>query len=113
MWRLGKVALLILSGSFVLAPLPSAAQEQDQPESTRKVVNRVVPVYPDLARTMGLKGIVKVEAVVTANGVVKSVEAKGGHPVLVQAAQNAVRKWKWVPAAHETREPIEIRFNPQ
>ena len=56
---------------------------------------------------------VKAEAVVAPNGVVKSVEVKGGHPVLVQAAQNAIYKWKWAPAPHETREPIEVRFEPQ
>jgi len=47
------------------------------------------------------------------NGVVKSVEVKGGHPVLVRAAQDAIYKWKWAPATHETREPIEVRFDPQ
>jgi len=48
--------------------------------------------------------------VVAANGSVKSVEVKGGHPLLAQSAQNAVREWKWEPAAHETREPLEIKF---
>jgi hypothetical protein len=30
----------------------------------------------------------------------------------VQAAQNAILKWRWEPASHETREPIEVNFNP-
>ena len=66
-----------------------------------------------MARTMNLKGNVKAEAVVEPNGVVKSVEVKGGHPVLVRAAQDAIYKWKWAPASHETREPIEVKFDPQ
>ena len=62
---------------------------------------------------MNLRGNVKAEAVVEPNGVVKSVEVRGGHPVLVRAAQDAIYKWKWVPATRETREPIEVRFDPR
>jgi hypothetical protein len=43
---------------------------------------------------------------------VKSVDVRGGHPVLAQAAQNAVRQWKWEPAPHETSELMEIKFTP-
>ena len=66
-----------------------------------------------MARSMNLRGNVKAEAVVEPNGVVKSVEVRGGHPVLVRAAQDAIYKWKWAPSARETREPIEVRFDPQ
>jgi len=31
----------------------------------------------------------------------------------VRAAQDAIYKWKWAPASHETREPIEVKFDPQ
>jgi len=31
---------------------------------------------------------------------------------VAQAAQRAVEKWKWAPAAHESTEAIELRFNP-
>ena len=53
------------------------------------------------------------DALVASNGTVKSVEVRGGHPVLVQAAQHAIYKWKWAPASYETRELIEVRFDPQ
>ena len=102
---------ILLFSTLVYAPASFA--QQDQTEGNRKVVNRVAPLYPAMARTMNLRGSVKAEALVAPNGVVKSVEVKGGHPVLVQAAQNAIYKWKWAPAAHETREPIEVRFEPQ
>ena len=113
MWRFGTFARLFVFGMLVLVPILSRAQQSDQSESTRKVVNKVTPRYPELARTMSLKGLVRVEAVVAANGTVKSVETKGGHPVLVQAAQNAIRQWKYEPSPHETKETIEIQFNPQ
>ncbi len=87
--------------------------QQEQVEGARKIVNRVMPQYPEMARTMNLRGSVKAEALVKPNGVVKSVDVKGGHPVLVRAAQDAIYRWKWEPSAHETREPIEVRFDPQ
>ena len=77
------------------------------------MVNRIVPSYPQLARTMNLKGTVRIEAVVAPNGAVKSVAVKGGHPVLVQAAENAIQKWRWEPATHETHEPIVVSFDPK
>jgi membrane protein involved in colicin uptake len=49
---------------------------------------------------------------VAPNGTVKSLQVKGGHPVLAQAAADAVRKWRWVQAAHETKEPVVVKFDP-
>ncbi len=92
---------------------PALFAQQDQTETTRKIVNRVTPQYPAMARTMNLRGSVKAEAVVQPNGMVKSVEVKGGHPVLVEAVQHAIYKWKWAPASRETRELIEVKFDPQ
>src|SRR5690242_14723341 len=104
MWRRLAVAVLAFCCSGILLPHPGFAQ-QEQTETKRKVVNRVVPVYPQMARTMNLKGVVRVDALVAPNGTVKSLEVRGGHPALVQAAQSAILKWKWEPAAHETKEP--------
>jgi TonB family protein len=111
MKRVSMALFLALLSVLTLAPATFAQQEQS--ESTRKILNRVNPQYPQMARTMNLKGNVKAEAVVEPNGVVKSVEVKGGHPVLVRAAQDAIYKWKWAPSSHETREPIEVKFDPQ
>jgi TonB family protein len=82
-------------------------------ESDRKIVNRFFPSYPKLARTMNLKGNVRVEALVAPDGKVKSVAVKGGHPILAQAAEDAIYKWRWAPAKHETKEAIELRFSPR
>ena len=112
MRRVAATALVFLFWAIALAPGPSSAQ-QDNPESDRKVVKRVIPSYPELARTMNLKGSVRADALVAPNGTVTSVQVRGGHPVLAEAAEKAIRKWKWQPAAHETREPVEVKFNPQ
>ena len=77
------------------------------------MVSRVVPTYPALARGMALAGTVRVEAVVLPDGSVRTVDIKGGHPVLAQAAAIAVRKWRWEPAPRESREPVELKFDPE
>ena len=88
------------------------AHAQDSPESHRKLVNRVVPAYPSLAQKMGISGSVKIEAVVAANGTVKSTGILGGHPVLAQAGADAVRRCKWEAAPHETHEIVVLNFHP-
>jgi len=109
------VILLFLIWALTSAAVSPAqeTQQQDDSESSRKVVNRVVPQYPEMARELNLRGNVKVEVLVEPNGLVKSVQVKGGHPVLVQAAEDAVRKWKWEPAVRETRQSVEFRFDPK
>jgi len=66
--------------------------------------------FEDL-RTTGIK-LLGAVALVAPNGTVKSVEVKGGHPLLAEAAQNALRQWKFEPASHETSEFVEIQFAP-
>lgn len=104
------VLVLALSSLVSVSPQPSNAQQE--PVVKRKLLDRVAPAYPALARSMALEGSVKVEAVVAPDGTVKGVEVKGGHPVLAQAAMNAVRRWKWEAAAHESREVVELKFSP-
>ncbi|PYX86280.1 MAG: hypothetical protein DMG68_15950 [Acidobacteria bacterium] len=86
--------------------------QQNTSEAGRKVVSRVVPGYPELARRMNIRGIVKIEATVAPNGTVKSTRAIGGNPLLISAAENALLKWRFAPNAEETHEIIELRFNP-
>jgi TonB family protein len=62
---------------------------------------------------MHLQGVVKVEAVVRANGGVKSIRVMGGNPVRLNAATDAVNQWRFEPGANETVEVIELTFIPQ
>ena len=96
----------------VFAFAPTLCRAQQEQAEQRKIVSRVTPDYPPVARTMMIGGTVRVEALVTANGTVKSAEVKGGHPVLAEAAMRAVRKWKWQAADHETHEVVELKFEP-
>ncbi len=100
----------LLVAIFVLLALPVHSLAQDT--AKRKIVDHATPVYPEIARSMALAGSVKVEAVVEPDGTVKAIDIRGGHPVLAQAAVNAIRRWRWESAPHESREVVEIKFNP-
>lgn len=108
--RLSAVGALLLAVTYSLAPLPCHSQDD---AGKRRVVNRVAPAYPTLARSMALEGIVKLDALVAPDGTVKTVQIKAGHPILVQAAANAVRRWRWEPAAHDSHEVVEVKFSPE
>lgn len=75
-------SVFVLLGAVLTTSFCAVGQEVGAP-SNRKVFNRVVPQYSPLARTLRLSGIVRVEVVVESNGVVKAVEVKGGHLVVV------------------------------
>ncbi len=101
-----SVALALCCGPFALSQTQEASTD-----SARKLVRKVEPRYPEIARRMNLGGTVKVVAVVAADGNVKKVEPLGGSPLLVQAAQSAITQWKFVPGP-ESRETVELHFRP-
>ena len=108
--------LIAISASLLLfgtTPYTTSWAQETTGDSTRKIVSRVVPVYPELARKMGLEGVVKLQVTVASNGTVKSVQALGGSPVLVKAAEDSVYKFRWIPAKQESKELVEMRFHPQ
>jgi TonB family protein len=101
--KLVVVALSLLVANYCLA--------QDAAQAARKIIVKTSPIYPTLAHSMNIHGVVKLAAIVAPNGVVKSVEVKGGHPLLTQSAVTAVGHWKFEPESHETTEFIEIKFD--
>jgi TonB family protein len=72
----------------------------------------VQPEYPELARKMNITGTVKVQVVVAPNGSVKDAKVVGGHPVLASAALDAVKKWRFEPAANESTGVVDFKFEP-
>ena len=78
----------------------------------RKVKSKVAPAYPEIARKMGLSGVVKLQLVVATNGSVKETKVIGGHPILVTAALDAVKKWRFEPASAESTGTVEFKFAP-
>jgi TonB family protein len=107
---LGFGLALILGGSLAAAPRVSA-QENPQDSTKRKVKTKTVPEYPELARQMNATGKVKIEATISADGKVTNTKVIGGSPLLVGAAQDALKKWRFEPAAKESVEVIEFDFS--
>lgn len=102
-----------LCALLALALMPVCVRAQASEEIPRKAKTKVQPFYPELARKMNITGTVKVEVVVAPSGVVKEARVIGGHPVLANAALDAVRKWRFEPAAMESTGIVDFKFDPR
>jgi len=101
--------LVAAAASLVLGSVGFAQSGTE--EGKRKVKTRVAPAYPELAKRMNVTGKVKIEVVVTPDGHVKTTRVVGGHPLLVQACEDAVKEWKFVLANEETTQIVECEFH--
>jgi protein TonB len=72
-----------------------------------KVINRVQPVYPPLAKQARVSGTVRLNAVISRDGTIQDLQVVSGHPLLVQAALQAVRQWRYSPTLLNG-EPVEV-----
>ncbi len=77
----------------------------------RKVVKQKNPTYPEIARTMQLHGAVTLQLTVSPSGKVVETKILGGHPVLAEAAKDAVHDWIFEPTSGATTETVKINFN--
>jgi protein TonB len=62
-----------------------------------RVIQRVQPVYPILAKAEHIQGAVVIDSVIGTNGDVTEMKLVSGNPLLVTAAFDAVRQWKYQP----------------
>lgn len=97
-------AATLFTTGFVVA-------QQSADEGKRKVKSKTPPAYPELAKRMNVSGKVKIEVIITPDGKVRSTRVIGGHPLLVQACQDAVKEWKFFSAPEETTQVIEFDFH--
>jgi protein TonB len=80
-----------------------------------KLVRRVMPEYPALARNMRVSGTVGLHGTIARDGSVRDLKVLSGHPLLVQAALAAVRQWLYAPTLLngepvEVSAPIQVHF---
>lgn len=102
-------------------PVPSALLTRVQVDGTvlaGKIKSKVNPIYPDLARQAGIDGLVKLHAIISKDGTIQQLSVISGHPLLVQAALDAVRQWRYEPTlvngqAVEVDTTIEVFFQLQ
>jgi TonB family protein len=102
--------MLAVGAAIALSATSGLAQSGSTDEFRRKVKTRTTPVYPELARRMNVTGKVKIEVVISPDGRVKTTRVIGGHPLLVQACQDAVKEWKFMPGGEETTQIVEFEF---
>jgi TonB family protein len=103
-----KTPLSLISFCIVLTlifSLPTLAEE-------RNVSHRVEPVYPEVMKKMHMGGTVKVRVVIAPDGRVVEAQSLGGHPMLIESATDAVKKWKFESGPGTTTMIIEIKFDP-
>jgi TonB family protein len=97
--------------AVLLSGTSGFAQSGSTDETKRKIKSKTTPLYPELARRMNVSGKVKIEVVISPDGRVKSTRVVGGHPLLVQTCQDAVKEWKFLSAAEETTQIVEFEFH--
>jgi protein TonB len=114
-WLISLALLAAAAGGTVVCPAHALAQQQEIKDEglTRKPKTKVMPTYPDVARRMNITGTVRLAVVVSPNGTVKSSKAIGGHPILVNAALEAMKQWKFEPAPADSNGIVEFKFQPQ
>ena len=115
------VALSGVGGKIAAPELPSTSSTvifggtRSAGAIPAKLIQRVDPNYPIVARSMHLSGEVRLEATVGTDGRVRSVKTLEGHQILVAAAIDAVRRWRYQPASQngtnvESIVEVTIRF---
>src|SRR5882762_5665896 len=72
-----------------------------------RIINRVQPVYPPLARQTRISGTVRLHAIIGKDGTIQQLEVMSGHPLLQQAALDAVRQWRYQPTLLNG-DPVEV-----
>jgi protein TonB len=100
------------------APTPSAAPAQitvGGDVQAGLIIDKIPPVYPQLARVGHIRGTVMLRAIIGTDGKVKSLTASSGNPLLVEAAMSAVKHWTYHPTLLngvpvEVKTDIEVNF---
>jgi TonB family protein len=92
----------------VAAPATNAAQRE-------RLAEAIPPSYPALAQHMNVQGAVVLQALIAADGTIQNLRVMSGPAILSNAAQQAVREWRFKPVyqngqAVETRATITVNF---
>jgi protein TonB len=94
------------------APVEKPQQPQKQikvsePVALARLIHRVEPRYPPLAKQMGLSGRVELRAVIARDGTIRDLQVLSGHLLLLRAATEAIEQWRFQPMLLNG-EPVEV-----
>jgi protein TonB len=117
-WSTNPVWSSIASAASITPPVSAAPVVRRPPLSHAMeayLVHRVQPEYPPLAKSVRIQGEVVLQAVISRNGRIENLQALSGHPMLVRAAVDAVRQWRYRPyllngEAVEVETQITVKF---
>lgn len=105
----------ILSGTpkAYIPPAPTSLPKAPVRVGGRVMAPRAImapdPIYPSLAKQARISGDVVIDAVIDANGNVVEMQVLAGHPLLVPAGLDALRKWKYQPTILND-EPVPVQL---
>lgn len=104
--------LLLIAFVLTLSPIrPHSALAQAPAKTSRKILQRIEPDYPDFFRNGHFEGRILAEATVLPNGNVSNVEVKAGNPMFANFAAKALMKWKYAPGPDKTVEEVIFNFS--
>jgi periplasmic protein TonB len=72
-----------------------------------KLIHKVVPVYPPLAKLTRISGTVHLTGIIATDGTIRDLQVETGPPLLIQAALEAVRQWVYQPTLLSGK-PVEV-----
>src|SRR3954468_11125539 len=84
--------------------------------ASQHILSQTVPIYPPIAKSTKMQGKVILSVDITTEGKVTNIKVVSGHPFLVTAAMDAVRKWEYRPFtvdgnALTARTTVEVPFS--
>ncbi len=112
--QLGGVIGGIISSTPSIAVIPKLEPAKrvrvSQGVTRGMVLRKIEPTYPKIALGARITGVVLLKAVISKDGVIKELEVVSGHPMLVPAAIEAVKQWRYRPYLLNG-EPVEVETN--
>ncbi|MDQ2777880.1 MAG: energy transducer TonB [Acidobacteriota bacterium] len=108
---------VVAAAGVLLFSVPSAVCGRDAiqrlSEDDVKVVKKIAPIYPAIARQMNVTGQVVVDLTVNADGDVEKADVIKGSPILGASAVDAAKRWKFAPIKTETgvKPVVRVNFN--
>jgi periplasmic protein TonB len=76
---------------------PELSPIQSQGVTEGKLVKKVLPRYPEMARRAGVAGDVVINATIAMDGTLRNIRVMSGSPLLREEAVNAARQWRYSP----------------
>jgi periplasmic protein TonB len=108
----------VIGGVRTAVPVAPAAPRDNAPKAAVRVggrvkeprlTSRVEPLYPPLAKQTHIQGTVVIDAILDEHGNVAEMKVVSAPPLLIQAALDALSRWKYEPT-YLNEEPVPVQL---